>query len=96
MRRAASYKIILPNKEKAPAKWKPDKTDKPDPGSYLVEKKDYMLRTRSPTAKIGTGKRSFFTETAGIRKKFIPGAGTYNVIESKTLFKPMRDTRFRK
>ena len=96
MRRAASYKIILPNKEKGPVKWKPEKTDKPDPGTYLVEKKDYFVRTRSPTAKFGTGKRNFFTDEAGGRKKFIPGAGTYNLTESRKLFKPMTATRFGK
>jgi hypothetical protein len=75
--------------------WKVKKKDGPDPGSYPEKESAFANFTSkaSPKWKQGKDERRFFTTVIAKRKKFVPGAGNYEIIDYNKIHRRLSSRR---
>jgi len=56
---------------------RPNKVDKPDPGTYKVLEGVTFVKTKNPKYSVGKGKQIKFTEEMQKIKSYVPGVGQY-------------------
>ena len=77
MTRSSSWAIIKPTKETLD--WKPVKSSEPGPDTYESLTATKVTKTRHPNYSIPRSKSLKFTVEYSNNKKYVPGAGNYNV-----------------